>query len=160
MATQIIAPTTKPNEAAVSDDAWYALGAVGAVFVVVGLTDLVLAWVPLRLGNPDWEFGTVSAMLNNLAVPAMGVALAAASAAALRARRGRTAVGVVAGVLVLWLLGSVVLYGLTVPLALRSVTDPVPRQALFSGIVKAVVQFGAYLVFFGWAVRFCFGRSR
>lgn len=139
--------------------AWVALGAVGVVFLLVGVTDLVLACVPPRIGNAEWEFGTASAMFNNLPVPAMGLGLALAGASAIHATRARRAVGAVALLLAIWSLGAALLFGLTLPLALRSVTDPAPRQALVTSTVKTAVQILVYTAFFFWTVRSAWSRS-
>lgn len=152
MAT-LIGPLGKPN-ASVPGPAWGALGAVGLVFVVIGLVDLVLAWVPPRFGDADWELGTASAMFNNLPVPAMGLALALTSASARDARKTVRAVAVIALVLALWSVVAAVLFGLTFPLALSSVIDAAPRQALLGGSVKTMVQIVAYTALFLWIAWF------
>jgi len=123
------------------------------LFVAVGLVDLVMAWTPPRFGNADWEFGTVTAMFNNLPVPAMGLGLALASASARRATRATRAVGVVAAVVAIWCLVGALLYGLTLPLALGSITEPGPRQALVTSSVKTLVQILLYTLFFLWLAR-------
>jgi len=151
MAT-LIGPSGKPNETE-RNPGWIALGGVGVLFVAVGLVDLVMAWTPPRFGNADWEFGTVTAMFNNLPVPAMGLGLALASASARRATRATRAVGVVAAVVAIWCLVGALLYGLTLPLALGSITEPGPRQALVTSSVKTLVQILLYTLFFLWLAR-------
>lgn len=158
MAT-IIGPGGKPN-AADRSAGWRALGAVGVLFLVVGLTDLVLAWTPPRFGNADWELGTVTAMFNNLPVPSMGVGLALAGAAALESVRVQRIVGGIALLLVIWSLVGAVLFVLTVPLALGTITEAGPRQALMTSIVKTSAQIVVYIVFYVWAVRFAWTRAR
>ncbi len=123
--------------------------------MVVGLTDLVLAWVPPRFGDADWEFATVTAMFNNLPVPAMGVGLALAGATGLDSFSAKRSMAVVAGLLVAWSLVAIVFYALTLPLAWNATAaEPAPRQALLSSAVKTVVQFVVYTLFFAWGVRF------
>ncbi len=143
----------KPNASDRSDTGWRALGAAGWLFLVVGLTDLVLAWLPPRFGNADWELGTVTTMFNNLPVPAMGVALSLAGTTALKSRIVRRALAVVASVLAVWSLVGAVLFGLTVPVAFAAVTDAVPRQALLTSTIKTTVQILVYTPFFLWAAR-------
>ena len=41
---------------------------------VAGLGDFVIAWIPLRLGSPEWEFGTVASTLAGLPLATMGLA--------------------------------------------------------------------------------------
>ncbi|HJU75731.1 MAG TPA: hypothetical protein VJ717_18450 [Gemmatimonadaceae bacterium] len=158
MAT-IIGPGGK-SSATVRSNGWLALGAVGVLFLVVGLTDLVLAWTPPRFGNADWEFGTVTAMFNNLPVPSMGVGLALAATSALESVRGQRVVGGVALLLVIWSLVGAVFFALTLPLALGAINEPGPRQALMTSTVKTGVQIVVYTVFYVWAVRFAWVRAR
>jgi hypothetical protein len=127
---------------------------------VVGLVDLFLAWSPLHFGSPEWEFGTISATLNNLPVPAMGLALVLAHGAAEDRKGELVAVGLWAALMALCLVVAAVFYGLDVPLALRSVQEPVARTSLKSGMVKAVAALIAYLAFHIWAAVFAFRRAR
>lgn len=159
MAT-IIGPGGKTSPADSSSARWYALGAVGVLFLVVGLTDLVLAWVPPRFGNADWEFGTVTAMFNNLPVPSMGVGLSLAGASALESDRARRVVGGIAVLLVLWSLVGAVFFALTLPLALTAVTDPGPRQALMTSTIKTSIQIVIYTIFYIWVARFALSSTR
>ena len=48
--------------------AWDLLGWLGFALFVVGGADFLLTWFPERFGNPEWEFGTITASLN--AMPA------------------------------------------------------------------------------------------
>ena len=159
MAT-IIGPSKRSSTADVRSDAWAALGMVGMLFLVVGVTDLVLAWVPPRFGNADWEFGTVTAMFNNLPVPAMGVGLAVAGSTGADSLGGRRVAAIIAALLATWSVVGAVLLGLTLPLALGAVTEAGPRQALVSSSVKTCVQIIAYTAFFVWAVRFALSRKQ
>lgn len=152
MAT-ILGLSGKPN-AAEPGPAWVALGAVGAALLLIGFVDLLLAWTPPRFGDPDWEFGTASAMFNNLPVPAMGVGLTLASASARNARKLVRGIAIIALILALWALLGAVLFGLTLPLALSSVTEAAPRQALLTSSIKTTVQIVAYEALFLWLARF------
>jgi hypothetical protein len=112
------------------------------------MTDILLAWVPPQFGNPEWEFGTISATLNNMPVPAMGLALVLAYAVA-EARTGMlAALAVWSVVMVVFLAVAGVFYGLDLPLALRAVTDEIPRRALRAGIIKGVVSLVAYVAMY------------
>jgi hypothetical protein len=50
---------------------WYLLGWAGWVFLLAGVVDIGMAWIPFHLGNPEWEFGTVTQSLVAL-VPSWG----------------------------------------------------------------------------------------
>jgi len=125
---------------------WYLLGWAGWVFLLAGLTDIGLAWVPLHLGNPEWEFGTITQSLQSLPVPFLGCALIMAAGIA-RGRNWWARVGVIIlALLALWVLVSGVLYALNVPLALRSVQQPDVKFGLKKAIFRTAVQVGLYVV--------------
>lgn len=130
--------------------AWSLLGAVGVAFAVVGFTDVALAWYPTAVGNPEWEFGTVSATLNGMPVPALGLTLMAASAVHAGRRWQAILVGVVAVVLALMLTGCALLFALNIPAALNAVQQPFIRVGLLKGMAKAGVASAAYVIYFAW----------
>jgi hypothetical protein len=119
---------------------WELLAWVAGAFVVVGLTDLLLGWIPVRLGNPEWEFGTVSRTLDNLPITLLGLALLHASVAARGIDWALRATSLLALVLAGILLVGLVVYALDLPLAFRVVTDPAARSGLERAVVKALVQ--------------------
>ncbi len=140
--------------------AWSVVGSVGLALFVVGVVDVLLAWIPLHVGSPEWEFGTISATLNNMPVPAMGFALVLAGAAA-RDRRAQLLGAAVWSIAVtLFLAGCAVFYVLDVPLALRSVQEPVARSGLQAGIIKAAAALVAYGLFHIWSAVFAIRRLR
>lgn len=132
------------RRAASPDFGWAMLGWTGAVLAVVGAQDLLLSLLPLGIGNPEWEFGTVTAVLNGMPVLTMGLALLLASAAV----RGLTLrVRVLAGalfVLAALILVGFTLYALTIPVALGSVADPGILLGLKKAIAKTAVQAVVY----------------
>jgi hypothetical protein len=139
---------------------WLAVGVVGLALFVAGVTDLLLAWLPPRFGSPEWEFGTISATLNNMPVPTMGLALALAFAAASDRKSSLAAAGIWSILVVLFLVVAGVFYALDVPLALRAVQDPVAHRGLRAAIVKGVVGFISYGGFHLWAAVFAWRRIR
>jgi hypothetical protein len=123
---------------------WRLLGWTGWLFVVVGGVDSLLTWLPLSLGQPEWEFGTVTASLNGLPLPVLGLVLVlGASLVAGRVVMARV-VAVLMVILALCVLAAGLLYALNVPLALRAVTDPVARQGVLKAMTKTIVQVVAY----------------
>jgi hypothetical protein len=139
---------------------WRAIGAIGLTLLAAGLVDLALAWSPMRFGSPEWEFGTISATLNNLPVPTMGLALLAAHGAAIDRKGQLLAVGLWAAAMAGMLVVAAAFYALDVPLALRAVQEPVARGSLKTGIVKGVASIVVYLGFHAWAAVFAFRRLR
>lgn len=120
--------------------AWQLLATVGWAFLVVGSMDVGLVWYPAAFGNAGWEFGSVTAMLNGFPLPLMAVALLLASGVARADRKAAWTVMVVAGVFVAACLFAAVLYSLSLPLALKSVTDPIGRQGLLKAVARSLVQ--------------------
>ena len=124
-----------------SEFGWVLLGVAGAAFFLAGLTDLTLAWIPLHLGNAEWEFGTISRSLDSLPLPLLGISLVLASGVA-RGSRGWVRTGVVIlGLLAVWVVVSAILYALDIPLALRAVQQqPQVLAGLHKSITRTVLQ--------------------
>lgn len=124
----------------------------GLTFLLVGGWDFALTWYPLSFGNREWEFGTVTASLNGLPVPTMGLALLLVGALLLERRWWAGLVGLAAFGLMVWVLVGAVLWVTTVPLALRT-APPEVLLGLKKSIVKSALQCVAYpgiLAFLGW----------
>ena len=138
---------------------WRLLGGLGLLFVIVGGADLALTWLPLGFGNPEWEFGTVTAMMDGLPVPTLGLVAVAGAARLAGARWLARVVSVVLAVLALWIVGAAILYVTTVPLALRAVTDPVIRAGLDKAVTKTAVQCVAYPIGLVWLAVAAWRRS-
>ncbi len=130
--------------------AWALLGCVGLLLVVVGGTDILLTWYPLNIGDPEWEFGTVTASLNGLPSVTLGLALLLGNAVASGRRWTVLLVSSVFAVLVLWVMFAAFLYATNVPMALRSVQDPLVLRGLKKAIAKTSIQSVAYPVMFAY----------
>lgn len=117
---------------------------VGLVFLVVGATDLLLAWLPTKFGNREWEFGTVTSVLNGMPVAALGLAAMVWSAGEGGRRRWLAWLSlVVALIMLLTILGGLVLWATGIPLALHSVPAQV-GVGLKKALIKTSVQGVAY----------------
>jgi hypothetical protein len=125
------------------DVGWELLKWVGWAFVAIGLTDLALIWRPLAIGNPDFEFGSVTAMLNGLPLLTIGLVFLAASAAAVGATFRLRLVGGAMILMALVIVAAGVIYVLAAPLALKSVTG-LGLTAVKKAMVKSAVQLVAY----------------
>jgi hypothetical protein len=132
--------------------AWLVLAVVGWVFLVVGGMDVGLVWYPTAFGSVGWEFGSITASLNGLPLPVMGIALMLASAVARADQLSARLAMVFASVLAILVVVGGLLYALGVPLALRSVTDPLGLMGLKKAIFRSLVQLVAYPAVLGWAV--------
>jgi hypothetical protein len=127
---------------------------LGVAFLTVGLVDLVLLWIPVRMDSVAWEFATVGRTLDGLPMPALGIGLLAYGASrhprlGLRSLRG---FAVMFGFLALVL---AVLAGLFATLA-PAVLSQTPVEALEGarrGVIRHAVQAAVYpLAFFGLAL--------
>ena len=105
------------------------------ILVVVGLGDFGLVWYPLRLGTPEWEFGTIAASFSGLPLISIGLAGVLGSAVALGNRRVLIAVGVVLGIWTVFLAAAYLLFLTNVPMALGAA-----EGAAELGIKKVVAK--------------------
>jgi hypothetical protein len=130
-------------------DALRLLSWVGAAFVILGFTDIALAWYPVRFGNPDWEFAIIGGTMSALALPHLGMYLVLASAIS-RGQRGTTrAVGVAMVILLLTLLGLI--FVTVVPLALNAIASNAPMlQGAKKAILKAILLGSGYSILLGF----------
>ena len=138
----------RPRISADVPQAWRWIGWFGLVLSVVGVGDWVLAWVPMRLGSPEWEFGTIAATTAGLPLTAMGFAALLGAAIA---RGIRWQVITMGWVLLVWAIvvfGAVLIFMLDVPLALRAV-----EGTAHLGIIKATIK----TVFLGLVFSVAFG---
>ena len=143
----ITAPVAKEAsraKAPAPDFAWSLMSWVGLALVIVGGQDLVLALIPLRIGNPEWEFGTVTAMLNGMPAMTMGLALVLGGAAARGIRWLMRVAAVLLFVLAAAILAGFTLYALTIPIALSASNNPVIVLGLKKAIARTAVQAVVY----------------
>ena len=134
------APSSRRRLAPAPDYGWYLLGWLGLVFVIVGGVSLALMWYPVLIGNPQWEFGTVSSTYDSLPITALGLGLLLGAGVARGIRWWTRIAAVLFLLLALLVIGGLVLYATNLPLALRAVTDPLARSGLKRAIAKALVQ--------------------
>ena len=124
---------------------WGLLLAVGWLFVLVGLLNIVLIWIPVRFGSPEYEFASVAASLDSLPLPTMGLVFALAASRALGRPTGAKIIVVLTLVMAALILVGAVLYWLNVPLALQALKNaPAPRL----GIIKSTVKVSAQAVLY------------
>lgn len=124
------------------------LALAGGALAVAGFFDLTLAWFPFGFGNPEWEFGTVTATLNALPLPTVGLVLVLVSARERGQLIQSRVIGALFAALALLIILAAVLYALDVPLALRAVQNPLAREGLVKAIIKAAGLVVVYTVVF------------
>jgi hypothetical protein len=134
------------------NDAWAILSWVAFAFLIMSGTDIALAWYPASFGNPEWEFGAISATLNGFALPTLALYLILASAIA-RGRLVLTRVlAVVLGLLTIAIGFLGLVYATVIPEALNSVSkNELLTTGMRKAVVKALVLLLAYVILFGAA---------
>ena len=132
---------------------WSLLLVMGWIFTVIGLLNIALIWVPLQFGVPEYEFSSVAASLDSLPLPTMGLVFALAASRAQGRRKSALLATVLTCLLAALIVGAAVLYWLDVPLALKAVTDRLPRLGIKKSMTKVSAQAVLYpigLVVFAW----------
>ncbi|MBI1722498.1 MAG: hypothetical protein HYR48_01155 [Gemmatimonadetes bacterium] len=153
-------PARSPLVAA-PDVAWRLLGYLGFVFALVGGLDVALIWYPLNFGSPEWEFGTVTASLDGLPLPVMGMALVLASAVARGVRWPARIVAILLAALATLILAGGILYLTDVPIALLALREqPVARQGVMKALVKTSLQLTAYPAVMFWIAAKAWAHTR
>lgn len=125
---------------------WPVLDWVGLAFLLMGLVDLALAWFPLGFGNPEWEFGTISATLNGMPLLTIGVVLLHVSGTMLGRRWQMRAIAGTAITLALLLVAAAMLYLTVYPIALRQ--GGADNSLVLAGLQKAGFKAAALFVIY------------
>jgi len=142
---------------------WGWLGWLGLVLALAGLTDLVLLWVPVRMGVPEWEFATVASTASALPLVTIGLAGLLGSAAFRGSRWLLWVVGLVLAVGAVVLAALLLLFLTNVPMAIQATADAA-RVGILKAIAKTVVLallFGtAYLGGAFWSLKLATGKGK
>ena len=118
------------------DAAWRWIGWFGLLLAAMGLGDFAIAWYPLNLGSPEWEFGTIAASFAGLPLVTMGFAGLLGSALA-RGRKGMVVgLGWGLGLFGVMVITALLLFLLDVPIALRAA----PNETVLLGLKKAIAK--------------------
>lgn len=139
--------------------AWALLVPTGLVFMLVGAADLALVWYPLGFGSAEWEFGSVTSMLNGLPVLVMGLAFLAMAAVAGGRRWAGRGIATVLLLLAVTVLLMAVLYATTVPIALNAAPNATVALGLKKAIAKTTIQAAVYPVLLIWMAISTWRRS-
>ena len=129
--------------------AWKWIGWFGALLALAGLGDFALALIPLRIGVPEWEFGTVASVFSGLPLVTIGLG---AVLGAVVARGWRPGIIVSAWFMVLFalvLLAGLGLFVLDIPMALRAVSEEAAvgiRKAIGKTLLLGVLFPVGYIV--------------
>jgi hypothetical protein len=118
------------------------------VLLLVSLLDLGMLWWPVRLGDMNWEFGTVSATVDALPLPTLAL-FGLLVIAILRGQSGwGIPLAVVLGATVLLLAAMLAVHALNLPLLARAVEEPGSREAVQRAALKTIGSLLAYLALY------------
>ncbi len=159
---QILQPVSQDRAApfvAEPSTLWLILAVLGVTIAVIGWTDLALLWYPLNFGNPEWEFGTISAHYDGLPLGTIGLATSAVAVMGLGWRLATRVLSGLFALITLGLVGIFVIYLLDVPVALGGVA-PAIVPIIKKAIAKAVVFATVYMAFYGWLSVYLWRKTR
>lgn len=141
--TRVLVSRERARKAAGRVSAARVLIILGWSFILVGVVDLALLWIPLRLESVAWEFATVGRTLDALPMPALGLGLLAyGSSRHPGVGSGRLrALAIVFGALALLLVALSALLLTAVP----AVLGQTPSEAL-AGARRAAIRHGAQAI--------------
>ena len=120
--------------------AWTGLALVGAVFAVLATVEMLQNWLPLQVGEPDWEFGTTSHFFDIFPFLGLGLALLIGAGVAM-GRRWQVRTVAILGILVavaMWLV--LVLWATVLPITFRAASNPALVLTLKKAAAKTAVQ--------------------
>lgn len=126
---------------------WRLLAVLALAIAIVGWTDLALLWYPAQFGNPEWEFGTVSAFLNGLPLGTIGLVLFGIAAIGSGWRRTTRVAALLILLVALAVIALGVVYLLDVPLAIKG-TAPALHQTILKAIAKASIYAVTYAMLY------------
>jgi hypothetical protein len=124
--------------------AWSILRIFGVIFIFAGGIDLALLWYPARMGVAEFEFVTISQFVAGLPVLTTGLVALALVALGTENRRMRVGVGIGVVLMLVLLFALLILFALTVPVALKAQLNPDIRTGVKKSILRTTVQFGTY----------------
>lgn len=132
---------------------------LGVTFMLVGLVDLVLLWIPLHMDSVAWEFATIGRTLDGFPMPALGIGLLAYGACRHPRARPHSLRGL-AGMFAFFAFLLVVIAVLFATLA-PAVLSQTPAEALDGarrGVIRHAVQAALYPIAF-WSLTVILWRS-
>lgn len=128
---------------------WRILGWLGVAYLIMSVIDLALGWYPLGFGTSEWEFGTISSTIADLAIPTLALYLILGSAIVRERANVVRGIGVVMILVAIFLAILFILYLTSVPLALRAVsTNPIIHLGMEKAIIKSTTLFLGYEVLY------------
>jgi len=136
------------STAAVPKLTWQLFLLLGLLLVPLGAVELGTLLFPTNFGNLDWEFGTISNLLDRLPLFGIGVCLTLLGSAALGISWLRWLSAIVLVLVVALLMVFAALYATNLPVMMKvmQATEGPKRLAIEKAMAKSVAQFGVYVV--------------
>jgi hypothetical protein len=127
----------------------------------MGSADLFLAWYPASFGTVEWEFGAISASLNGMALPSLGLFLLLASAIGDSRRLLTRVIAIAMALLVVVVLALAVIYATDAPVALGAISgNPAVLSTLKKSVAKSSALFLVYLALYSFGAVYGWRASR
>ncbi|MEP6573341.1 MAG: hypothetical protein ABJD11_11625 [Gemmatimonadota bacterium] len=144
--------TADPVPLSTEGQRWTLFGVLGYLFLLAGLLDLGTIWFPLNIGNPEWEFGTVSTFLDSLPILVLGLGMVLAAGLSRGSRWQARMVSIICLIVSLLILFGLALYATNLPQAFRAMNDPAQLTILKRAVAKAGAQSLVYVLGLWWAM--------
>jgi hypothetical protein len=135
------------------------VGLTGILFAVVGGVDLGTQIFPLRLGNPEWEFGTYSSVMDSMPLFLMGLGFLAVFAVARSQWLLLRVLGIIFLLLTLMVLAGAFLYATNIPQVLRVGARSPMQTGIKKAVTKGVLQSAIYPIALLWLGVFALRHS-
>ncbi len=119
----------------------------GLTVAAVGALDSALLFYPPQWASLDWEFGTISGLIEGMPLMTLGLGAMAVSATANGWRKWRRVLSIVALLITLLLVTMMVIYALDLPAAFRAL-QPAMIGPVKKAVLKTVLMGLMYVVFY------------
>ncbi len=119
---------------------WRVITGIGLVFLVLGLLDAAISWLPLQLGDSEWELGTTSAFFDTFPLLGLGIAFLLGASIAQGWRWSARALATFCVLLAVFMWLALALYATVLPVAFKFVANPDALTPMKKAGAKTAVQ--------------------
>jgi hypothetical protein len=119
---------------------WRVVTAIGLVFLLLGLLDAGTSWLPLQLGDSEWELGTTSHFFDTFPLLGLGISFLLATSIAKGQRWQARTLASFCILLAVFMWLALALYATVLPIALKMVGNPDALTPMKKAGAKTAVQ--------------------
>ncbi len=119
---------------------WQVVTAIGVVFFVLGLLDAGLTWLPLRLGESEWELGTTSQFFDTFPFLGLGMSFLLAAGIARGRRWQARSIATLCILIAVFMWLAFALYATVLPMAFARVPNPALLTPMKKAASKTAVE--------------------